>query len=111
RPGLQKQSWSRDRRAHFFILKRLGECLAAVLGISIRVGWRRRNLVAFGLQLLLDFLDRTIKLLVFAVKFLPWIIVHDDIRIDPVPFDDPLLTVFGVNREFRFEELPTINQR
>jgi hypothetical protein len=57
--------------------------------------WRdRRQVVSFGLQLLLDFLDCPIELLVFAFEFLFGIVVDDNVGIDAATFNDPLFAVF-----------------
>src|ERR1044071_8654363 len=77
------------------------------------VGPRRggREIEALCLQLVLHFLDRAIKLLIFALKFFPRIVVYDNVRINPVAFYYPLFAVFGINREFGFEKLSAVRER
>src|ERR1044072_2340887 len=50
--------------------------------IPVWVGRDRRQVVSFGLQFLLDLLDRPIELLVFAFEFLSWIVVDHNVLID-----------------------------
>src|SRR4030095_1451200 len=85
--------------------------LGSASAIGVRPGWRRWQIEAFCLQPLLRFLDRAIKLLIFAFEFFSGIVVHHDVRINSVAFDDPLFAVFGVKRELRFEELSAIDKR
>src|SRR5580765_872249 len=79
--------------------------------ISVCPGWRRRKIETFCLQVVLHFLNGSIKLLIFAFEFFPGIIIAHDIRINSVSFDDPLFAVFGVKRELRFEELSAVDKR
>ena len=85
--------------------------LGSASGIAVRPGWRRWQIEAFCLQPLLHFLDRAIELLIFAFEFFSGIIVHHDVRINSVTFDDPLFAVLGVKRELRFEELSAVDKR
>src|SRR5262245_21758501 len=76
--------------------------------------WPRRgrwDIEAFCLQLVLNFLDGTIKLLIFAFEFFPGIIIDDNVRINSVAFDDPLFAILGINCELRFEELSAVDER
>src|SRR5213592_4852541 len=84
--------------------------LGSASGIAVRPGWRRWQIEAFCLQLVLHFLNGAIKLLIFAFEFFPGIIIDYDIWINAVPFDDPLFAVFGINRELRFEELSAVDK-
>src|SRR6266436_8511268 len=79
----------------------------------ISVGPRRgrRKIESLCLQLVLNFLNGAIKLLIFAFEFFSRIIIDDDIRINSVTFDDPLFAVFGINCELRFEELSAVDKR
>ena len=45
------------------------------------------------------------------MELLGRIVIHHDVRIDSVAFDDPILACLGVGREFWLEELATIGQR
>src|SRR5437763_17173214 len=85
--------------------------LASAGRISVWPGWRRRKIEAFCLQLVLHFLNRAIKLLIFAFEFFSGIVVHHDVRINSVAFDDPLFAVLGVKRELRFEKLSAVDKR
>ena len=62
--------------------------------IPVWIGRDRRQVVSFGLQLLLDLLDRPIELLVFAFEFLSGIVIDDDVGIDAATFNNPLFAVF-----------------
>src|SRR5260370_16824528 len=85
--------------------------LAALQRVAVWVGRDRRQVISLGLQFVLHFLKRAIKLLIFAFEFFSGIIIDDDVRIDSVTFDDPLFAVFGVKRELRFEELSAVDKR
>ncbi len=68
--------------------------LAALHRIPVRVRRDWGQVISFGLQLLLNFLDRPVELLIFAFEFLPGIIIDGDVGINSVTFDDPLFAVF-----------------
>src|SRR4029453_18012723 len=82
--------------------------LGSTSGIAVRPGWRRWQIEAFCLQPLLHFLNGAIKLLIFAFEFFSGIVVHHDVRINSVAFDDPFLALFGVKADFGFEDLSAI---
>src|SRR6266550_2644550 len=79
--------------------------------ITIGVGWDRWQFVAFRLQLFLNFLDRSVQLLIFPAEFLGRIVIYYDIGINSVAFNDPVLALFRVGGELRLKELTAINQR
>src|SRR5437762_3865018 len=85
--------------------------LASAGRISVWPGRRRWQIEAFCLQLVLHFLNGAIKLLIFAFELFSGIVVHHDIRINSVAFDDPLFAVLRVKRELRFEELSAVDKR
>src|SRR6266478_9005457 len=85
--------------------------LAALHRVAVWVGRDRRQVISLGLQFVLHFLKRAIKLLIFAFEFFSGIIIDDDVRINSVTFDDPLFAVFGVKRELRFEKLSAVDKR
>jgi len=60
---------------------------------SCRVGRNRRQVISFGLQLLLDFLDRPIELLVFRPLNSFPDRCRQQCRIDAATFNDPLFAV------------------
>ena len=68
-------------------------------------------IIALGLHILLNFIDRAVELLVFAAKFFRRIVVHHDVGIDAMAFNNPILSVLRVRRELRPEELTAIGQR
>src|ERR1700675_2516980 len=78
--------------------------------IAVWVRRRGRQIVAFRLQLFLDFLNPAVELLVFAFEFFGRIVVDYDIGINTVTFDDPVLSILGIKRELRFEELTAVDQ-
>src|SRR5207245_7316511 len=89
-----------------------GQCLQAlkpILALPSRISVRprrwRREIEAFCLQLVLNFLNGAIELLIFAFEFFPRIVVDEDIRIDSVPFDDQLFARVGANRTLRLNTL------
>ena len=79
--------------------------------ISVWPRRRRWDIEAFCLQLVLNFLDGTIKLLILAFKFFPGIVVDDNVRINSVAFNDPLFAVLLIKCELRLEELATVDER
>jgi hypothetical protein len=72
---------------------RVATTLAVFRRIPVWVGRDRRQVVSFGLQLLLDLLDCPIELLVFAFEFLSGVVLDDDVGIDAATFNDPLFAV------------------
>src|SRR5215472_16528692 len=74
---------------------------ASASGITVWPGWRRWQVVTFRLQLVLHLLNGAIELLIFAFEFFRGIVVDHNVRINSVAFDDPVLTVFQVNRKLR----------
>ena len=86
-----------------FLEGQAGQCpralkplLALANGISVRPWWRRWNVEALCLQVVLHFLNGAIELLIFALELFPRIVIDHDVRINSVTFDDPLFTVFGI---------------
>ena len=79
--------------------------------ISVWPRWRRWELEPFCLQRVLNLLDSAIQLLILAFKFCPRVIIDDDIRVDSVAFDNPLVAVLRVDCELGLEELSAIDKR
>src|SRR5882757_2767698 len=108
-------SSSRMRQVYSPETSSRGRAYEIALGSASRIpvwpGWRRWQIEAFCFQPVLHFLDRAIKLLIFAFEFFSGIVVHHDVRINSVTFDDPLFAVLGVKRELRFEELSAVDKR
>src|SRR4051794_20825075 len=74
--------------------------------------WRhRRQVVTLRFQVFLDFLDRAVELLVFAMEFLCRIVINYDVRIDAVAFDYPAAPILRIRRELRTVDRPTIYER
>ena len=85
---------------------RLGQSLFRVLSLLLRVRRQRRDVLLLRLQLVLDHRDRLFELLVVAGVLLRRVVVHDDVGIDAVALDDPLLAVHVVARELRLRQVP-----
>ena len=85
--------------------------LTALYRIPVRVRRDRGQVISFGLQLLLHFLDRPVELLIFTVEFFRRVVVHENVWLDAVAFDDPALSVFRIRREFGLEKVAAIGER
>ena len=72
-------------------------------------GWEANRIVWSSARP--EFFDRAIELLVFAVELLRRIVIHHDVGIDAVAFDDPSFAVLRVRRELRPKELAAVGQR
>src|SRR5882762_8546066 len=68
--------------------------LGALRRVPVWIGRDRRQVVSFGLQLVLNLLDCPIELLVFAFEFFRGIVIDYDVGIDATTFNDPLFAVF-----------------
>src|ERR1700730_5442406 len=73
--------------------------------IPVRIRRDGRQVVAFGLQLGLDLFDGSIELLIFTFELFRGIVIHHDVGIDAVAFDDPLFAILRIRRELGPEEL------
>ncbi|PYL04162.1 MAG: hypothetical protein DME32_02405 [Verrucomicrobia bacterium] len=60
---------------------------------------------------MLNFLDSPVELLIFAAELLSRIVIDHNIGINTVTFDDPILTILGIDREFWLKELSIVRQR
>src|SRR5689334_17088241 len=79
--------------------------------ISVWPGRRRWEIEPFCFQLILHFLNRAIKLLIYTFKFFSGIIINDDVRIDSMTLHYPLFAIFGIERELRLKELSAVDKR
>src|SRR4030095_15892471 len=82
-PGVFKSACFAEGQAGQW-LEALKPLLALASRISVWPRRRRREIEAFCLQLVLNFLNGAIELLICAFEFFPGIIIDDDIRINSV---------------------------
>src|SRR5262245_29770517 len=73
-----------------------------------RYRWQYRRIIA---QLFLDHFDGAVELLIGTGEFLGGVVVHDDVGIDAVTFDDPFLAVDLVGGELRLVDIAAVKQR
>src|SRR5206468_8161232 len=103
RRGARYSSDSEIRRLHSGAAMTILQWLALPGRISVRPRRWRWQIEMFCFQLALHLLNGALELLIFAFEFFTGIIIDNNIRINPMAFDNPLFALFGINRELRFE--------